>query len=99
MGAGAGGDNLGLAHANSAIHAIMIENDSSSAGDLRVDTNVTGAWTGLLPASTTLDLDAGSFLHCVFGTTGKAVADTTNHILRLSAVGGTCTINVVFFSS
>ncbi len=99
VGAGAGDDNLGLAHANSAIHAIMIENDSSSAGDLRVDTNVTGAWTGLLPASTTLDLDAGSFLHCVFGTTGKAVADTTNHILRLSAVGGTCTINVVFFSS
>jgi hypothetical protein len=99
VGAGPGDDNLGLSHTNSAIHAILIENASSSAGDLRIDTNVTGAWTGLLPASTTLDLDAGSFLHCVFGTTGKAVADTTNHILRLAAIGGTCTINVVFFSS
>ena len=99
VGAGPGDDNLGLSHTNSAIHAIMIENQSTSAGDLRIDTNVTGAWTGLLPTGTTLDLDAGSFIHCVFGTTGKAVADTTNHLLRLSAQSDTCRINVVFFSS
>jgi hypothetical protein len=99
VGCGPGDDNLGLSHANSAIHAILIENASSSAGDLRIDTNVSGAWTGLLPASTTLDLDAGSFLHCVFGTTGKAVTDVSNHLLRLAAIGDTCSINVVFFAS
>jgi hypothetical protein len=99
VGSGPGDDNLGQSHANSAIHAILIENASSSVGDLRIDTGATGSWTGILPASATLDLDAASFIQCVFGTTGKAVADTTNHILRLSAQGGDCTINVVFFSS
>lgn len=99
VGAGPGDDNLGQSHANSAIHAIMIQNSSSSTGDLRIDTNASGSWTGILPASSTLDLDAGSFIQCVFGTTGKPVVDTTNHILRLSAQGGDCTISVVFFSS
>ncbi|MGI9459634.1 MAG: hypothetical protein ACR2NF_06520 [Pirellulales bacterium] len=99
VGSGPGRDNLGLAQANAKICAILIENQSTSAGDLRIDNTVANAWTGILPASATLDLDAGSYMNCVFGATGKPVTDASSHILRLSAQGDDCTINVVFFSS
>lgn len=99
IGTVAGADNLGLPHTNSLIHYILIKNDSTSAGNLRIDNGVTNAWTGLLPASATLDLSPGMYVSCMFGTTGKAVTDASSHMLRLSAQTDDCTIDVTFFAS
>ena len=100
LGAGAGEDALGLTHANAKIHLLAIQNkEITGGGTLRIDGGVTGHWTGILPASATLDIPQGGFLVVQFGDTGSTVTDTTNHILRLSAQTTDCEINFVFFSS
>ncbi len=100
LGAGAGEDALGLTHANAKIHLVAIQNkEIASGGTLRIDGGVTGHWTGILPASATLDIPQGGFLVVQFGDTGSTVTDTTNHMLRLSAQTTDCEINFVFFSS
>ena len=100
LGAGAGEDALGLTHANAKIHLVAIQNkEITGGGTLRIDGGVTGHWTGILPASATLDLPQGGFLVVQFGDTGSTVTDATNHMLRLSAQTTDCEINFVFFSS
>lgn len=100
LGAGAGEDALGLTHANAKIHLVAIQNkEIASGGTLRIDGGVTGHWTGILPASATLDIPQGGFLVVQFGDAGSAVTDTTSHMLRLSAQTTDCEINFVFFSS
>jgi hypothetical protein len=100
LGAGAGEDALGLTHANAKIHLVAIQNkEIAGGGTLRIDGGVTGHWTGILPASATLDLPQGGFLVVQFGDTGSTVTDTTSHMLRLSAQTTDCEINFVFFSS
>ena len=100
LGAGAGEDALGLTHANAKIHLLAIQNkEITSGGTLRVDTNVTNAWTGILPASSTLDIPQGGFLVVQFGESGSTVTDASSHMLRLSAQTNNCDINFVFFSS
>lgn len=100
LGAGAGEDALGLTHANAKIHLVAIQNkEITGGGTLRIDGAVTGHWTGILPASATLDIPQGGFLVVQFGDTGSTVTDTTNHMLRLSAQTTDCEINFVFFSS
>jgi len=100
LGAGAGEDALGLTHANAKIHLVAIQNkEITGGGTLRIDGGVTGHWTGILPASATLDIPQGGFLVVQFGDTGSTVTDTTNHMLRLSAQTTDCEINFVFFSS
>ena len=100
LGAGAGEDALGLTHANAKIHLLAIQNkEIAGGGTLRIDGGVTGHWTGILPASATLDIPQGGFLVVQFGDTGSTVTDATNHMLRLSAQTTDCEINFVFFSS
>ena len=100
LGAGAGEDALGLTHANAKIHLVAIQNkEITGGGTLRIDGGVTGHWTGILPASATLDIPQGGFLVVQFGDAGSTVTDTTNHMLRLSAQTADCEINFVFFSS
>lgn len=100
LGAGAGEDALGLTHANAKIHLVAIQNkEITGGGTLRIDGGVTGHWTGILPASATLDIPQGGFLVVQFGDTGSTVTDATNHMLRLSAQTTDCEINFVFFSS
>ena len=100
LGAGAGEDNLGLTHANAKIHMIAIRNKViTSGGELRIDNGVTNAWTGILPASATLDLPQGGVLVAQFGDTGATVTDASSHMLRLSAQTADCEIDVVYFSS
>jgi hypothetical protein len=100
LGAGAGEDNLGLTHANAKIHMLAIRNkEISGGGTLRIDNGVTNAWTGILPASATLDLPVGGMLVTQFGDAGAAVTDASSHMLRLSAQSADCEIDVVFFSS
>lgn len=100
LGAGAGEDALGLSHANAKIHMMAIHNkEITNGGTLRIDTGVTNPWTGLLPASSTLDLPQGGFVCVQFGEAGSAITDATAHMLRLSAQTNDCEINFVFFSS
>ena len=100
VGAGPGDDALGLTHANAKIHLIAIQNkEITGGGTLRIDGAVTGHWTGIIPASATLDIPQGGFLVVQFGDTGSAVTDATNHMLRLSAQTADCEFNFVFFSS
>lgn len=100
LGAGAGEDALGLTHANAKIHLVAIQNkEITGGGTLRIDGGVTGHWTGILPASATLDIPQGGFLVVQFGDAGSTVTDATNHMLRLSAQTTDCEINFVFFSS
>jgi len=99
-GVGAGDDNLGLAHANAKIHMIAIRNRViTSGGQLRIDNGIANAWTGVLPASATLDLPQGGVLLAQYGDTGATVTDASSHMLRLSAQTADCEIDVVFFSS
>jgi len=100
LGAGSGEDNLGLTHANAKIHLICIRNRViTSGGTLRIDNTVTNAWTGVLPATATLDLPQGGMLVAQFGDTGETVTDASDHMLRLSAQTADCEIDVIFFSS
>jgi hypothetical protein len=99
VGLGAGFDNLGETHANSKIHSIMISSDVDSVGNLRIDQTVANSWDGITGGSTSIDLPAGGFTLISYGHTGKAVADGSNHILTLSAIGGDCDVTAVFVAS
>ena len=101
VGAGAGQDNLGLAHANARIVAICIRNQvATSGGTLRIDQAGVGgaAWEGLFHGSTSLDLAQGAFIQAYLGESGKTVTDSTDHILRFAAQSATCTMDLIFFS-
>ena len=99
IGAGAGDDNLGETHANSFINSIIIQNDSDSAGTLRINQTVANSWSGLTGGSTFVDLPAGGFFAISYGSGGNAVTDASSHLLQLDAVSGNCTATVIFVSN
>ena len=99
IGAGAGDDNLGESHANSYINAIIIENDSDSAGTLRINQTVANSWSGLTGGSTSIDLPAGGFFAISYGSGGSAVTDASSHILQLDAISDDCDATVIFVSN
>ncbi len=100
VGAGAGDDNLGLAHANARIIAIGLRNQSiTSGGTLRIDnTGATNPWIGIHPAASVYDMAQGAFMVHYLGENGKTVTDASDHILRLSAQTADCKIDLVFYS-
>lgn len=100
IGAGAGRDNLGQAHANARIVAMAVRNQVvASGGTLRIDNNgATGPWKGIFGATRVLDLAQGAYFTTYLGESGKTVTDSSDHIMRLSAQTSNCTIDVVFLS-
>jgi len=99
VGAGAGDDNLGETHANSFINSILIQSDSTSTGTLRINQTVTNGWTGLTGGSTSVDLPANGFFAISYGSDGEAVADASNNIVQIDAVGGNVVATVLFVSN
>lgn len=100
IGAGAGLSALGQAFANAEIALLFIENLSSSAGNLLVGGNgTTAAWNSLFnsddDAQLVLPPDSGVLLWCR-NDPAWAVADTSNHLLRLTASGGDCDYDIGF---
>ena len=99
VGAGAGDDNLGEAHANSAINSIIIQNDGDSAGTLRINQTVANSWSGLLGGSTSIDLPAGGFFALSYGSTGSTVTDASSHLVQLDAVSGDVSATLIFVAN
>lgn len=99
VGAGAGDDNLGESHANSAINSIIIQSDSTSAGTLRINQSVTNGWTGLTGGSTSVDLPANGFFAISYGAGGESVTDASNNIVQIDAVSGDVVATVLFVSN
>ena len=78
---------------------LKIDVDASSTGTLLVGNNGTGAafnsiFNGDDDAAIPLPPGAGMHLYCS-AATAWAIADSTNHLLRLTASGGAVTGNVV----
>jgi hypothetical protein len=97
IGAGAGKDPVGLAFANVDITGILIENTSSSAGDLVIGNNATtAAWVGFFGGDTqAITLKPTSiFFLSTENDPGFAVADTSSHLLRIAASGGDVTYDI-----
>jgi hypothetical protein len=99
VGAGAGDDNLGETHANTAVNSIIIQNDGDSAGTLRINQTVANSWSGLLGGSNQIDLPAGGFFALSYGATGSAVTDASSHLIQLDAVSGDVTATLIFVAN
>jgi len=99
VGAGAGDDNLGETHANTAVNSIIIQNDGDSAGTLRINQTVANSWSGLLGGSNQIDLPAGGFFALSYGATGSAVTDASSHLIQLDAVSGNVTATLIFVAN
>lgn len=99
VGAGAGDDNLGETHANTAVNSIIIQNDGDSAGTLRINQTVANSWSGLLGGSNQIDLPAGGFFALSYGATGSAVTDASSHVIQLDAVSGDVTATLIFVAN
>ena len=97
IGSGAGRDTLAQAHTNSLIYMLYVKNDSDSTGNLVFDTSQTGGWTSWMPSGTHT-LEPGASL-CGVWPSGIAVADTSNHILRLTAASGDVTFDLQMLST
>lgn len=101
VGAGAGEDALGLTLTATAVVAICIENKATSAGTLLVGGKAaTTAWNSPFNADDNAKLSippSGGVLLWATGGTAFAVADTTNHLLKLEASGGICNFSVCIF--
>lgn len=99
IGTGAGLDALGEAITFSGIKGIYIENISGSAGSLIVGNDgTTAAWNSLFSASDTASITlAPGAVFCYMNPTaaGLAVTDTSNHLLKMAASGGSLTYNIV----
>lgn len=101
VGAGAGEDGLGLGLAATAVVALFIENLSTSAASLLIGGESSGAtWNSPFNASDTAKLsipaNGGVLLYAV-GASAFAVADTTNHLLKIEASGGTANYTITVF--
>lgn len=97
IGNGPGRDTLGLAHTNSKIYRLVVRNQSISTGSLVFDTSQTGGWTSWMPSGTH-SLEPGAML-CGSWPNGIDVADTSNHILRLTASSGAVVYDLQILSS
>lgn len=95
IGAGAGKDALGQAWTAAEVVGLLIENDSTSAGNLVVGGEGSGAaWNSLFNGSDTAKIEifpGGFFMVTCPPATAYAVADSTNHLLKLAASGGNVT--------
>jgi hypothetical protein len=101
IGAGAGEDALGLSLAATAVVAICVENRAVSAVNLLVGgLSATTAWNnpfnGDDDAKLSIPPNGGVMLWAV-GATAFAVADTTNHLLKIEAAGGSATYDICVF--
>lgn len=101
IGAGAGEDALGLPLAATAVVAICIENRATSAVNLLVGGKATAAaWNSPFNADDNAKLsippNGGVLLWCV-SASAFAVADTSNHLLKIEASGGSATYDITVF--
>lgn len=98
IGAGAGLDALGQALALAEIVAILIENQSGSTGTLTVGAEGSAAeWESLLGDGSTIILKPGEvFFARATADPAWAVADTTNHLLKLAS-SANLTYNIHIF--
>lgn len=98
IGAGAGLDPLGQSLAITGIKALYIENIAGSAGNLVVGNESTAAtWNSFFSGSdtATFTLKPGAiFLTADPTAAGMAVADSTNHLLKIAASGGDLTYSI-----
>lgn len=95
IGAGAGLDQLGQALSLADLVILLIVNRATSAGTLLVGADGTTAafnsiFNGDDEAALSLPPAAGVLLFAP-GATAFAVADTSNHLLKIAASGGNCT--------
>ncbi len=100
-GAGAALDNIGQSASFVEIVGLMVQNQSASAGNLVLGGETSAAtWNVMLgPADTgTITLLPGMvFMVGGLADPGYAVADTTNHLLRVNASGGNITYDIHIF--
>lgn len=101
LGAGAGEDSLGLTIAATGLVALCVENLSTSAGNLIVGgLGATTAWNDAFnaddDAAIKLPPNSGVLLWAV-GATAWAIADVSNHLLKIAASGGNCSYNICVF--
>ena len=99
IGGGAGRDALGQLQTLAEIVAIMIKVEDASAGSLIIGgEGSTAAWNSLFNASDTSVLGpikpGGFVLIHSPGDPAFAVADTSNHLLKLAASGGDVTYSI-----
>jgi len=103
IGAGAGNDGLGKSVVLAEICVLMIANASTSGGNLLIGGNGTGAaWNSIFASQTSGEDDAivvlkpgGVLILAAPPDPAYAVADSTNHILKLDSSAGTCTFDIV----
>jgi hypothetical protein len=92
VGGGAGLDPLGGSLALSGIKALIIKNESSSAGNLVVGNESSAAtWNSFFSGSDTATftlVPGASFCVLDPSAAGLAVADTSNHLLKMAAPSG-----------
>lgn len=99
IGAGAGLDPVGQAITLESVVALIVRNNSSSTGTLTVGAEGTGAawnspFAGDDEAALTLPPGATACLVSP-GATGWAVADSTNHLLKIAASGGAVNYDII----
>lgn len=98
IGAGAGLDALGQALALAKIVLVLIRNRATSVGTLLVGGKATtAAWNSPFNAdddALTPVLPGGVLLWYAPSLAGYAVADTTNHLLKMAASGGDVTYDI-----
>lgn len=97
-GAGAGRDALGQAWTVAEIAGMLVFNRAASAGKLLIGGKGTSAaWSDWLNANDDAELTlppSGIFLIAATNDPAWAVADTTNHLLTMTASGGAVTYDL-----
>ena len=100
IGAGAGLDSLGQSHALTGIKALYVKNHSDSGGNIRVGGDGTAAaWNSPFNGDddALVDLPPGGVLLLVApDASGWAVADTSNHLLKITDAGSGSTYDIGF---
>lgn len=98
IGAGAGLDSLGQAHALTGVKLLYVKNHSDSGGNLHVGgKGTTAAWNSPFNADddALIVLVPGASITLTAPTAaGFAVADTTNHLLKMTDAGSGCTYDI-----
>lgn len=94
IGAGAGKDALGQSIALAELTGLLVRNLSTSAGNLKVGgKGTTAAWNSLFDSDDDAKIvlpPGGFFLVFVPADPAYAVADSSNHLLKIEASGGDC---------
>jgi hypothetical protein len=102
IGGGAGKSALGQDVALVELVGLLVENLSTSVGDLIIGNNATAAaFSELFNGSDTAELKyppGGVHLSFCPGNPAWPIADTTNHLLRIAASGGNITYNIALLA-